>query len=211
MPQQRDESGPRRLRRTAFAALAAAGTAAVIGTSAFASAHQTVVFLASNNAPDVTQEVCLAEQGCGAHVTAPVTLRSGQSYDIRVSGTVSAWSFWREYCGKPEPRAEFPTPGLATPTGDDAQFRFAIHGPRRGRQCRSTPFTMPLFQINLGSGWFHPIAVGNPSKPSGNHGRVQHPYTFLVVGQGAQPQFRYDDFRPSDDNGKFKIVVGETP
>ncbi len=207
MPSRPDRAVPSRLRRTAFIAFAATGAASLLGSAAFASGHRTVVFLASNNAPDVTPEMCMASQGCGSQVTAPVTLKAGQGYAIRVTGTVSPWSYWHEPCGKPEPRAEFPTPGAVTPTGDDAQFRFAIH-----LHChRSIPFTMPLFQINLGSGWFHPIAVGNPSKPSGNRGKVQHPYTFRVLGEGVEPQFRYVDYHPSDDNGQFKIVITKAP
>lgn len=211
MLHRRDQSVHRRLRRTMFTAFAASGIAAVIGTAALASGHRTTLFLVSTNAPDVTQATCVAAQGCGPTVTAPVTLKAGQGYAINVTGTVSSWSYWHEPCGTPESHAEFPTPGPVAPTGDDAQFRFAIHLRLHGRCSRPVPFKLPIFQINLGSGWFHPVAVGKPSKPSGNHGKVQHAYTFLVVGQGVQPQFRYNDYHPSDNNGKFEIVISEAP
>jgi hypothetical protein len=192
---------------TAAAALAIAASAAALSSPT----TRTRVFLESNNAPDISRAMCDAMGGCGPTVEAPVTLVSGQAYSIRVTGTVSPWSFYINPCGKPEPRPEFPTPGLVTMTAEDAQFLFASHLRGAGGRCHPMPFKRGMFQINLGSGWFHPIAVGNPSVPSGDQGRVQHPYRFRVIGQGARPRFRYVDNHPSDNNGAFKIVITPAP
>lgn len=192
--------------------LGAAGIAVAAVSAASASPPPTVVYLASNAGPDITAEACAAQHGCGPMVSAPTVLRAGQSYTIRVQGTISAWSYWVAHpCGNPEPRAEFPTPGPLTPTSDDAQFRFAIHLRPIG-SCAPLPRKTTLFQINLGSGWFHPIAVGNPSRPSQRRSESdQHPYLFRVIGQGVAPSFRYVDYHPSDNNGKFKISISAEP
>jgi hypothetical protein len=194
--------------RTGCVTAGAFAIAAAAGSLAWGSTSETVVFLASNRGQDVTPAQCVARGGCGPEVTAPVVLAARQQYVIRVSGTVAVWNIWgRESCGKPETRPEFPTSSPTTPTSDDAQFRFAIHRLHPGGHCRSIPFTMPLFQINLGAGWFHPIAVGDPSRPSADHGGEQHPYDFRVTGAGVAPRFRFDDNHPSDNNGQFRIAI----
>jgi hypothetical protein len=198
--------------RTACASVGAFAIAAAAGSVAWGSTSETVVFLASNKGHDVTPAQCIARGGCGPEVTAPVVLASGQRYLINVSGTVAVWNTWRrESCGKPEARPEFPSSGVNTPTSDDAQFRFAIHRLHLGRRCRSLPFKMPLFQMNLGKGWFHPIAVGDPSQPSSDQGSVQHPYTFEAIGAGVAPSFRFDDNHPSDNSGEFRIATSAQP
>ena len=103
---------------------------------------------------------------------------------------------------------EYPNAGVAPPAGDDAQLRFAA--PQLQSQCTAKyPVKSQVFQINLGNGWFHSEADGNPSKPSGNPGRVQHAYTFTftVVRLGQQPQFRYIDHHPSHNDGHFRIRI----
>lgn len=195
----------RRARRAAALTIGAASAAGALSAGAIGSPHSTTVFLASNHGHDMPQSVCAARGGCGPEVSAPVVLRAGTTYSIVVTGTVSVWGIWSpRTCGSPEPRPEFPT-GHETPTGDDAVFRFAYHSV--GNDCRLLPQRFGLFQINLGGGWFSPTALGNPSAPSGDHGRVQHPYEFRVVGLGHKPMFRFNDFHPSDNNGAFKIVI----
>jgi hypothetical protein len=202
----------RRARKRNVAVIATAATA-VASSVALGATPQTVVFLSSNKGQNVTRAECAARHGCGPEVTTPIVLRSGHQYQIVVTGTVSVWEFWPAPCGQPEPRPEFPTLPTRiriTPTGDDAQFRFAFHIAGRA-DCRPLPYKTGLFQMNLGSGWFHPIAVGNPSKPSGDHGDVQHPYTFLVSGEGSEPKFRFVDYHPSDNSGKFRIAISSHP
>jgi hypothetical protein len=196
-----------RLLGSALAAVLAIGAA----SAALAASPSVTVFLQSNKGPDISRAQCAAMGGCGPTVEAPIILKAGQSYSIRVTGTVSPWSFYINPCGKPEPRPEYPTPGLVTQTAEDAQFLFASHLRGSAGQCHTLPFKRGMFQINLGSGWFHPIAVGNPSQPSGNVGKDQHPYTFRLIGQGVRPRFRYVDNHPSDNDGAFKIVISAEP
>lgn len=204
------ESATRQRRAARRLAALAVGVVAAGAPVALASTPATTVFLASNKGPDLTPAQCRARGGCGPQVTAPVVLRAQQTYTIRVTGTVSAWSFWAPGpCGKPEPRPEFPTRGAVTPTSDDAQFRFAFHLSRT-TGCGAPlplPRKVPYFQMNLGNGWIHPTAANNPSRPSGNNLHAQHPYMFQVIGQGAKPKFRYNDNHPSDNDGQFKIVI----
>ncbi|HEY6396699.1 MAG TPA: hypothetical protein VIX82_04515 [Solirubrobacteraceae bacterium] len=201
---------PRRLGR-GRAWVAVISTLAILSTSsvALSATRATVVFLASNKGKNVTRAEC-ARHGCGPQVTAPILLDSGRHYKVVVTGTVSVWEFWPAPCGQPEARPEFATSPRPTPTSDDAQFRFAFHIAGR-RDCRPLPSKTPLFQINLGGQWFHPIAVGNPSSPSGDHGDVQHPYTFLVIGAGSKPKFRFMDYHPTDNSGKFRIAISAEP
>lgn len=177
---------------------------------ALASTPASTIYLASNRGRDTSHAACQARHGCGPTVTAPMRLSNGQAYSIRVSGTVSAWGYWAtRSCGVPETRPEFPTSDAPSPTGDDAVFRFASH--TASRDCRHLPYRSGLFQINLGHGWFVPTALGNPTKPSGNRGADQHPYTFRVLGQGSRPRFRFVDWHPSDNDGEFKIVISAEP
>jgi hypothetical protein len=190
----------------AGATVAALGAAGALSAGAFGSSGSTTVFLVSNQGADITPARCQTMGGCGPVVTAPVVLAAGQQYKIHVNGTISVWSNWPPgFCGHPL-RARYPTPGPNAPTSDDAVFRFAIHLRPSNGVCAPLPRKTGLFQINLGSGWFSPTAVGNPTKPSRDHGD-QHPYTFVVIGHGAQPRFRYVDNHPSDNSGKLKIVV----
>jgi hypothetical protein len=200
----------RRRVHKAYAAAIAIAVAATASSAALGASSETVVYLASNKAKNISQSECIRRHGCGPEVTAPVILDSAHQYMILVTGTVSVWEFWPKACGKPEARPEFPTRPRNTPTGDDAQFRFGFHLADR-KDCRLLPFKSGLFQINLGSGWFHPIAVGNPSQPSADQGDVQHPYTFLVTGHGSEPKFRFVDFHPTDNSGKLKIVLSAAP
>jgi hypothetical protein len=192
-----------RLRRTGGAAACALATASALSAAALGSTAATTVFLSSNRGHDISQVECIARGGCGPEAIAPVVLVNGRSYAIRVSGTISVWSFWAANpCGHPRPRPEFPTPGQITPTGDDAVFRFAFHVHFSGDRCEPVPRRTGLFQINLGSGWFSPTALGNPARPA-----RAHEYSFRVVGQGFEPRFRYVDYHPSDNDGKFRIVI----
>lgn len=192
--------------------VAAAGASALFSAVALAGTPATTVFLRSNEGTDTTPAACRAAGGCGPSVKAPVVLTRGQSYTIRVTGTISVWNYWApQHCGTPEPRPEFPTGGPVTPTGDDAVFRFANHVRGTNGRCDPLPSRSGLFQFNLGSGWFTPTALGNPSKPSGNRGEDQHPYWFRVSGLGAAPRFRFVDWHPSDNHGKFKIVISKEP
>jgi hypothetical protein len=153
----------------------------------------------------------ISPAGCGNTVTAPVVLASGVTYTAEVSGAVSSWGAWPfKRCGKPDPSAEFPSGGGPNiPVGDDAQFRFAV--PNYKGKCVKLPKKTAYFQVNLGSGWFHPIASGEPSKPSNDNKGSQHPYTFTFVGQGVAPTFRYVDFHASDNSGQFKITLTSGP
>lgn len=183
----------------------AVSASVALSAGAAGSTPTTTLFLASNAAPNITPAQCRAQGGCGPTVTAPMVLASGQSYLVRVTGTVSVWEFWaKNACGHPRPRPEYLTPGKITPTSDDAVFRFANHVDNR--DCTFLPRREGLFQVNLGDGWFTPIAQGNPSKPSGNGGL--HPYVFQVFGQGKEPRFRFVDFHPRDNDGAFKLVIG---
>jgi hypothetical protein len=206
-----DRSFARRLRGKRHAAVLAIVAAVTASSPAWGSTTRTVVYLAVNKGEDVSRAACRARGGCGPEVKAPLVLAAHRVYSIRVSGTVSVWGFWVSHpCGRPESRPEFPTSRPTTPTGDDAQFRFAYHlQPSSG--CRPLPRREPIFQLNLGSGWFHPIALGNPSKPSSNNGDVQHPYRFRAIGEGVVPEFRFVDYHPSDNNGEFRIVISRAP
>lgn len=202
-----------RIGRRGSLAAAVAGACGLLSAAALAGTPATTVFLKSNDGPDISQAACRAAHGCGPMLKAPVVLTANQSYTIRVTGTVSAWSFWATaHCGTPEPRPEYLTSGTTpTPTGDDAVFRFAFHMRDPSGRCDRVPYRSGLFEMNLGSGWFAPRALGNPTTPSSDHGGDQHPYTFRVTGQGVAPRFRYVDYHPSDNNGKFKIVISAEP
>ena len=178
----------------------------------------TTFYLDSHNATDApSQSFCSGASmlltttppGCGSSVTAPEVLASGAVYTVNVLGAVSSWGAWPSpRCGKPEPSSEFSSPGRPNnPVGDDAQFRFAI--PLYKGKCPKLPKKTQYFQVNLGGGWFHPIANGDPSKPSKDTAKTgeQDPYTFTFTGQGVAPQFRYVDYYPSDNSGQFKISV----
>ena len=204
---------------TAALAISALAFALLVST---ASASSTTAYLNSYNATDSANNgfcigpsmVSTTPPGCGSTVTVPVVLASGTSYTVKVSGAVSPWGSWTyRRCGKPEPNSEYPSPGITNkPASDDAQFRFAA--PRyTGRCVHPLPQKAGYFQVNLGGGWYHPIANGEPSKPSTDNGPgyQQHPYTFTFTGQGVAPEFRYVDYHPSDNSGQFKIVVEGGP
>jgi len=192
-----------------------AGLAALAAPSA--GAATTSFFLDSHNSVDATNAFCsgsdmlapMTPPGCGNTVTAPVVLTLGGSYSVTVSGAVSSWGEWPfRRCGKPDPSSEFGSPSISNrPAGDDAQFRFAK--PLFDGKCPKLPVKSSFFQVNLGSGWFHPVANGDPSKPSTDNTKPieQHPYVFAFVGQGVAPQFRFVDYHASDNSGQFKIVV----
>ncbi len=185
-------------------------------TAAPASASSTF-YLDSHNATDApgpsfcsgASMLTTTPPGCGSSVTAPEVLASGAVYTVNVLGAVSSWGAWPSpRCGKPEPSSEFGSPGRPNnPVGDDAQFRFAI--PLYKGKCPKLAKKTQYFQVDLGGGWFHPIANGDPSKPSPDTAKTgkQDPYTFTFTGQGVAPQFRYVDYYPSDNSGQFKISV----
>ncbi len=209
---------PGRLSKLIAAAVTSLLAFAVL-TSAASASSTTTAYLNSYNATDAAESglcvgtamVTTTPPGCGSTVTVPVVLASGTSYTVTVSGAVSPWGEWPyRRCGKPEPSSQFASPGISNrPAGDDAQFRFAV--PLYTGKCsKPLPKKAAYFQVNLGSGWFHPTANGEPSKPSNDNmskAHEQHPYTFTFTGQGAEPQFRYVDYHPSDNSGQFKIVV----
>jgi hypothetical protein len=182
-----------------------------------AGAATTTLYLNSYNPTDATNSFCVGANmippvtpaGCGSSVTAPVVLGSQSIYTVSVIGAVSAWDQWPyRRCGKPEPSSQFASSGIANrPAGDDAQFRFAV--PLYVGKCTKLPKKTSYFQVNLGSGWFHPIANGEPSKPSNDNDKAgdQHPYTFTFTGGGVAPQFRYVDYHASDNSGRFKITI----
>jgi hypothetical protein len=188
---------------------------AAVGAAA-APAASTTFFLDSYNATDASVAFCSGASmlvpttppGCGNSIIAPLVFASGVTYKVKVAGAVSAWGAWPAHpCGKPEPASQFPSTGRPNmPAGDDAQFRFA--DPLSGA-CPSLPKKTSYFQVNLGSGWVHPIAKNDPSKPSGTRASsgAQHPYTFTFTGEGTAPQFRFVDFHASDNSGQFKITV----
>jgi hypothetical protein len=198
-----------------FAASATATGIAVTAAAAPAGAATTTVLLNTRNPTNATNSFCsgahmltpISPPGCGSSVTAPVVLVSGQSYSISVAGAISAWGQWPfRRCGKAEPSSEFGSPGATNvPAGDDAQFRFAE--PLFTGKCNAPLKKTSFFQINLGTGWFHPIADGNPSKPSNDKSVNQHPYTFTLTGAGVAPQFRFIDYHSSDNSGQFKIAI----
>jgi hypothetical protein len=189
----------------AAAGVAAIAVAGALSAAASGSPASSTVFLISNRGVDITEPQCDAQGGCGPEVSDPMVLAAGQSYTVKVSGTVSVWNVWSDRpCGHPL-KAAYPTPGRNTPTSDDAVFRFAFR--TRALGCPPLPRHMGLFQINVGSGWFTPVAVGNPTRPSGDDHGLQHPYTFIVKGIGAHVEFRFVDPHPSDNSGKFKIEV----
>jgi hypothetical protein len=201
-------------------------TVAAVGAltlaAAPAGAATTTFYLNSYDPSDASIAFCsganllpaVTPPGCGGSVTAPVVLANGSTYTVSVVGAVSAWGSWPyRRCGKPEPSSEFASPGIANrPAGDDAQFRFAI--PLYTGKCVIAPKKSKLkkttfFQVDLGSGWLHPVADGDPKKPSDDNDKAddQHPYTFTFTGQGVAPQFRFIDYHPSDNSGRFRIVI----
>jgi hypothetical protein len=188
-------------------------------TVAPADAVAATAYLNTYNPANTTNTFCsganllppITPPGCGSSAQAPVILSQGIKYDVTVVGAVSIWGGWpRRRCGKREPRSQFASPGIANmPAGDDAQFRFAR--PLDRGECGRLPEKTAFFQVDLGSGWFHPVANGNPSKPSGDdEGHDQHPYTFTFTGEGLEPQFRFIDYHSSDNSGRFKIVVSRS-
>ncbi len=210
------------LRRIRSGALLRAMTAASVAlgitalAAAAADAAPTKFFLNSYNPTDAAQAFCAASlmeptspPGCGNTVTAPIVLESGRTYVVLVNGAVSSWGAWpADHCGTAEPSSEFPSPGIANePAGDDAQFRFAI--PLNPASCPALPKKSAFFQVDLGGGWFHPVAISNPTKPSKVYKKLklQHPYLFKFVGEGVAPQFRFVDYHASDNSGQFKITV----
>jgi hypothetical protein len=205
----------KRLARLVVVSELAVGLSAL--TAASAAATTTNLYLDSYNTMDASNPFCSGTNllttatppGCGNEVTAPVVLEAGTSYTVNVIGAVSPWGAWPyRRCGKPEPSSEFASPGLANrPAGDDAQFRFAI--PLYLGTCPRLPEKVSFFQVDLGGGWFHPLANGDPSKPPGDNDPAgdQHPYTFAFTGEGVAPHFRYIDYHPSDNSGRFKIII----
>jgi len=192
----------------------AAGTLALAGAPA--GAATTTVYLNSYNPVDATNAFCSGAilktstpPGCGNEVTVPVVLTTGVSYSVLVTGAVSAWGAWPyRRCGHVEPSSQFASPGRANiPAGDDAQFRIAV--PLYIGKCPRLPKKTSTFQVNLGAGWFHPVANGEPTKPSGDNDKAkdQHPYLFTFTGEGVAPQFRFIDYHSSDNSGQFKIAV----
>lgn len=202
-------------RLTTLAAVSVVAFAALVGVASATST--TTAYLNSYNATDASGSgfctgaamMTSTPPGCGSTTTVPVVLTSGTSYTATVFGAVSAWGSWPfNRCGKPEPSSQFASPAITNrPAGDDAQFRFAI--PLYGAKCHFKVVKTAFFQANLGSGWFHPVAINEPSKPSGDNKSPaeQHPYKFTFVGQGVAPQFRFVDYHPSDNSGQFKIAV----
>lgn len=203
-------------------AMALALGLAVVAPAAFAPASAdaagTTFYLDSYNPVDASSmSLCTGPgmllsttpPGCGNSITAPIVFEDGTVYTVKVTGAVSAWGAWpSSRCGRPKLAPEFPSPGRpSTPVGDDAQFRFAI--PTIHHKCPKTPKKTSLFQVNLGSGWLHPIANGDPVKPSKDDRKTgeQHPYTFSFTGEGGAPQFRFVDYYPSDNGGMFQITV----
>jgi hypothetical protein len=197
--------------------IALTGILAVLSAVAVAPAMAapTVFYLDSYNATDATQAFCSANllpnptpPGCGNEVTAPMVFASGHTYLVLVSGAVSAWGGWPAvHCGTAEPSSYYPSSGVPNePAGDDAQFRFAVP---LATGCPTLPKQTSLFQVDLGSGWFHPVGIAHPSKPSKDYPKLklQHPYLFTFTGEGIAPQFRFIDWHPSDNSGQFKIVV----
>jgi hypothetical protein len=165
-------------------------------------------------AHDMPANVCLHDTRCGPQVNASAVLARGTTYVVEVVGAVSVSGTGlddRYLCGKPQPMPEFASPGVtAQPANDDAQFLFAE--PNYGtKPCPKFPVKSSAFLIKLGrsSRWFHPIASGHPKRPSGdrNAAHNQHPYTFVVVGQGATIHFRFRDYYPSDNDGRFRIEI----
>ena len=191
-----------RVRSVTRATIALLGAGAVLSAGAVGSPHSTTVFLVSNRGVNVTRAQCAAMGGCGPTVTAPVVLLSGHTYTVRVTGTIAVWNFWPStFCGHALPRPLYPTPGPTVMTSDDAVFRFAVHS---SVHCPHFPLRTGLFQINTGSGWFVPTAVGNPQQPTGG---AEHPYKFVIRGQGVPAQFRFVDYIVSDNHGSFRIVL----
>jgi hypothetical protein len=205
----------RSTRLTAISALATGLSALVL--VAPAGAATTTIYLDSHNTTDAPNSFCsgsnmvpaLTPPGCGSSVTAPVVLTTGATYTVTVVGAVSAWGAWPyRRCGKPEPSSEFASSPIPNrPAGDDAQFRFAV--PLYLGKCTKLPKKTSYFQVDLGSGWSHPVANGEPSKPSNDNDKAgdQHPYTFTFTGEGVAPQFRFVDYHSSDNSGRFKITI----
>jgi hypothetical protein len=205
-----------------FRILGAAGVLAVGLAAAIvipAQAVSTTAYLDSFSATDASSPgFCsgpkmlepLTPVGCGNSVTAPLVFETGVLYTVKVVGAVSSWGAWPyKRCGKPEPSSEFGSSAITNrPAGDDAQFRFAQ--PLYIGTCHfNNPKKTSFFQVNLGSGWFHPVATPSPAHPSndGDKAGDQHPYSFTFTGQGVAPQFRYVDYHPSDNSGRFKITI----
>jgi hypothetical protein len=178
-------------------------------------AAATTFYLDSYNAVDASHAFCsganllptVTPPGCGNSITAPVVLGTESSYTVTVVGAVSAWGAWpHRHCGKPAPSSQFASPGIANkPAGDDSQFRFA--SPLYLGKCPKLPQKTSFFQVDLGNGWFHPVANGNQPSHDNDKASDQHRNTFTFTGQGVEPQFRFIDYHSSDNSGRFKIVV----
>jgi hypothetical protein len=208
------------LYRTRIVAVASVCAAAGFGLAAAAAngsaAPRKTLYLNSfeSAAHDISPASCAQNTRCGPQVKASFYLKSGQTYTISVAGAVSVSGTGPKGhygCGKPQPRPEFASPGIvAQPANVDAQFLFAT--PSFGSvQCPKLPQRSIAFLIKLSgsSRWFHPVAVGDPDKPSSdkNAGRNQHPYKFMVRGRDAAPRFRFADYHPSDNDGEFRIEI----
>ena len=147
--------------------------------------------------------------------TSELTLKSGKQYKIIVTGTWSRWgaSYWQTLptgwstCGTPERFAQIPS--LVAPFGkvsSDAETNFAKLDYQPN--CASTSVNSTIgattsFEINLGSGFYHPSAVGGPfTTPAPGH-----VYTYRVTGQGSKPQFRVVDQNTQDNYGQLAIAI----
>jgi hypothetical protein len=170
-------------------------------------------------AHNMSSAACLHDLRCGSRVRGTMVLQKGTPYTITVVGAVSVSGpgiGGRYACGAPQPKPEFQTPGTRPqPANVDAQFIFAepLYGP--GQHCPRLPLRSDAFVIKLSrlSHWVHPVAVGRPTRPSKDFAKSheQHPYTFAVIGEGSKPNFRFEDFHPSDNDGEFRIQIVHAP
>jgi len=139
-----------------------------------------------------------------------LVLADGQHYTVTVKGTFSAWRGWAAYrCGKVAPAPIYRSPGRPDdPTGWDAEFKFAY--PAYGKATcdkASLPKRASVFQVNSGSGWSHPSAVGGPfGKP-----KKSHTYRYDVVGQDQPLGLRIVDNETRDNNGRFRVQIAPAP
>jgi hypothetical protein len=168
---------------------------------------------------DVTSETLYLDtyENSGDGASGPVStsdvLTDGATYQVRVTGTFSAWkaSEWLPPfvpCGTPEPAPQYPSPGRTNGmVGYDAEARFAVAAKTRGFPCASLglPHHHPFFEIQMsnGNGFSHIEPEGGPySSP-----QPGHLYKYELEGDGEPAAFRLRDTNLRDNYGRFRIEV----
>jgi hypothetical protein len=146
--------------------------------------------------------------------TSDNALSSGQTYQVSVQGTYSAYNAalmapgqrgWT-MCGTPIDAPLFPTPGVTNGrVGQDPAFIFATPEPGRGcpaKDLRARRRALLAFSTDGGTTWLTPTADGAPSTPT-----TDHTYTYTVTGAGQPLKIKIVDSNYADNYGRLTIDI----